>query len=195
MPNTVQNAPIFGTDFNDVNGDGNLDIYVVQNFSTPQFETPPFRGGLSQLMLGDGNGNFETIPASKSGLVVRGDGRGLVKTDLNADGHPDYVISINNGELLAFKRESDAKPPNQLILKGYPGNPLATGSRVIFKSSRLNDSIRVDEIYQGNGYLSQSSNTIYFDPKYDSLTIRWPDGKVTEHILEKGRRVIKISQK
>ena len=84
---------------------------------TPQFETPPFRGGLSQLMLGDGNGNFETIPASKSGLVVRGDGRGLVKTDLNADGHPDYVISINNGELLAFKRESDAKPPNQLILK------------------------------------------------------------------------------
>ena len=195
LPNTVQNAPIFGTDFSDVNGDGNLDIYVVQNFSTPQFETPPFRGGLSQLMLGDGNGNFETIPASKSGLVVRGDGRGLVKTDLNADGHPDYVISINNGELLAFKRESDAKPPNQLILKGYQGNPLATGSRVIFKSSRLNDSIRVDEIYQGNGYLSQSSNTIYFDPKYDSLTIRWPDGKVTEHILEKDRRVVKISQK
>ena len=195
LPNTVQNAPIFGTDFNDINGDGNLDIYVVQNFSTPQFETPPFRGGLSQLMLGDGNGNFQTIPASKSGLVVRGDGRGLVKTDLNGDGHPDYVISINNGELLAFKRESDAKPPNQLILKGYPGNPLATGSRVIFKSSRLNDSIRVDEIYQGGGYLSQSSNIIYFDPKYDSLTIRWPDGKVTEHILEKGRRVVKISQK
>ena len=98
--------------------------------------------------------------SSKSGLVVRGDGRGLVKTDLNGDGHPDYVISINNGELLAFKRESDAKPPNQLILKGYPGNPLATGSRVIFKSSRLNDSFRVDEIYQGSGYLSQSSNII-----------------------------------
>ena len=42
LPNEVQNSPIFGIDFNDVNGDGHLDVYVVQNFSTPQFETPPF---------------------------------------------------------------------------------------------------------------------------------------------------------
>ena len=27
MPNMVQNSPIFGIDFNDVNGDGFLDIY------------------------------------------------------------------------------------------------------------------------------------------------------------------------
>ena len=65
LPNEVQNSPIFGIDFNDVNGDGHLDVYVVQNFSTPQFETPPFRGGLSQLMLGDGKGNFEVISASE----------------------------------------------------------------------------------------------------------------------------------
>ena len=34
LPNEVQNSPIFGIDFNDVNGDGHLDVYVVQNFST-----------------------------------------------------------------------------------------------------------------------------------------------------------------
>ena len=194
LPNEVQNSPIFGIDFNDVNGDGHLDVYVVQNFSTPQFETPPFRGGLSQLMLGDGKGNFEVISASESGLIVRGDGRGLVKTDLNGDGHPDYVISINNGELLSFVRETDAKPPNQLILKGSSGNPLATGAKVTFKSNLSKNSVRSEEIYQGGGYLSQSSNTIYFSPKYDSLSIRWPDGKVTEHKLDANERVVSISQ-
>ncbi|MAB59797.1 MAG: hypothetical protein CMO46_04550 [Verrucomicrobiales bacterium] len=194
MPNMVQNSPIFGIDFNDVNGDGFLDIYVVQNFSTPQFETPPFRGGLSQLMLGDGKGGFNPIDASESGLIVRGDGRGLVKTDLNGDGHPDYVVSINDGELLAFTRTTEESPPKKLILSGNIGNPLATGSRLLFSSSVSKKLLRVEEIYQGGGYLSQSTNSIYFDKKFNSVAIRWPDGKETKHSLKGDKRVFRISQ-
>ena len=63
-----------------------------------------------------------------------------------------------------------------------------------FKSNLSKNPVRSEEIYQGGGYLSQSSNTIYFSPKYDSLSIRWPDGKVTEHKLDANERVVSISQ-
>ena len=85
-----------------------------------------------------------------------------VKTDLNGDGHPDYVISINNGELLSFVRETDAKPPNQLILKGSSGNPLATGAR-----GHLN-LIAQRTLFVQRKYIKEvdiflnPSNTIYF---------------------------------
>ena len=35
LPRIVQSSPVFGSTICDVNGDGNLDIYVVQNFSGP----------------------------------------------------------------------------------------------------------------------------------------------------------------
>ena len=43
--------------------------------------------------------------------------------------------------------------------------------------------MRVEEIYQGGGYLSQSGNALYIDSSFDSVIIFWPDGKKTEHPL------------
>ena len=183
LPSVAQNAPIFGLDFCDVNGDGNLDLYAVQNFSVTQFETPPYRGGLSQLMLGDGKGNFRALNATESGLIVSTDGRGLARTDLNGDGFPDFVVAVNNGELQAFTSAAEGPRLKKVNLKGMKGNPMAAGSRILFKSKDAKDRVRVEEIYQGGGYLSQSGNSIYIDPSFDSLIIFWPDGKKTEHSL------------
>ena len=183
LPSTVQNAPIFGLDFCDVNGDGNLDLYAVQNFSVTQFETPPYRGGLSQLMLGDGKGNFRALNATESGLIVSTDGRGLARTDLNGDGFPDFVVAVNNAELQAFTSAAEGPRPKKVNLKGMKGNPMAAGSRILFKSKDAKGRVRAEEIYQGGGYLSQSGNSIYIDPSFDSVIIFWPDGKKTEHSL------------
>ena len=183
LPSAAQNAPIFGLNFCDVNGDGNLDLYAAQNFSVTQFETPPYRGGLSQLMLGDGEGGFKALTASESGLIVPTDGRGLARTDINGDGLPDFVVAVNDGELQAFTRVVDGPRPKKVILKGAKGNPMAAGSKILFKSKNVKGRIRVEEIYQGGGYLSQSGNAIYIDSSFDSLIISWPDGKKTEHSL------------
>ena len=183
LPSEAQNAPIFGLNFCDINGDGNLDLYAAQNFSVTQFETPPYRGGLSQLMLGDGKGGFKALTASESGLIVPTDGRGLARTDINGDGLPDFVVAVNDGELQAFTRVVDGPRPKKVILKGAKGNPMAAGSKILFKSKNVKGRIRVEEIYQGGGYLSQSGNAIYIDSSFDSLIIFWPDGKKTEHSL------------
>ena len=170
FPNSAQSSAIFGLEFADVDGDGSLDLYAVQNFSNPQFETPPFRGGLSVLLKGDGKGGFSELPHSESGLVVATDGRGLACSDLNHDGRPDFLVGINNGELQAFTNRSGI-PGRVLRLKGKKGNPLAAGARV-----RLicKDGGRLREIYQGGGYLSQSSPVIFLGPEVTSVEVLWP---------------------
>ncbi|MDB4622669.1 FG-GAP-like repeat-containing protein, partial [Akkermansiaceae bacterium] len=67
----------------DVDLDGVLDIYLVQNFHSPQVETGRMSGGLSQLLRGKGDGSFEVVPVDESGLLVAGDAASLTQADLN----------------------------------------------------------------------------------------------------------------
>lgn len=57
-PNASAASPIFGCVLNDIDGDGFLDLYVVQNFFGPQRETGYTDGGNSLLMRGNGAGDF-----------------------------------------------------------------------------------------------------------------------------------------
>ena len=45
----------------DVNADGNADIYIAQNFFSPQLETGRMDGGVSLLLLGKGDGTFQEV--------------------------------------------------------------------------------------------------------------------------------------
>ena len=103
LPRIAQIAPSFGSALFDANADGNLDAYLAQNFFTPQLETGKMAGGLSQLLLGDGKGGFTPVTAKESGLIVPGDAKAVVITDVNVDGSPDIVVGINNGAVLTFE--------------------------------------------------------------------------------------------
>ena len=83
--------------------DGKLDLYLAQNFFSPQPETGRMDGGLSLLLRGNGDGSFTPVWPNESGLVVPGDAKGLVVIDLNNDGWPDFVVGINNGAPVAFE--------------------------------------------------------------------------------------------
>ena len=193
LPNEAQTSPIFGLDLCDVDADGKLDLYAVQNFSTPQFETPPFRGGLSILLLGDGKGGLAPVPASESGLVVPSDGRGLARTDLNGDGRPDFVVAVNDGELLAFEhRGGTGTAGRKLRLKGPAGNPLAAGARLLLEFT--DGRRRAIEIYQGGGYLSQSSAAVLIDEAAVAVEVSWPSGGSSRHELPKSGGEIVIEE-
>ena len=148
LPRIAQASPIFGCTLNDVDGDGNLDLYVVQNFYGPQRETGYMDGGVSLLFKGDGSGNFQPVDACDSGLVVTGDATSLTAVDLNRDGRVDFVVGRNNSSLLSFVNQIPQTTGAAV------DQELKIGAKVLLKNP--DGTRRLHEITAGGGYLSQS---------------------------------------
>ena len=125
---------------------------MVQNFYGPEPETGHMAGGLSQLLTGDGTGNFKPVSPEESGLVVFEDTKSLTRKDLDGDGWKDLIIGVNNGNIKVFKNHNSGTNKNAIIsLAGKIGNSSAIGARV---TAQYNDgSSRVRELQAGSGYL------------------------------------------
>ena len=204
LPTLAQVSPSYGVVVTEVNGDQHPDIYLVQNFFTAQVETGRMDGGMSLLLLGQGNGSFRPVSPRTSGLVVTGDAKSLVAIDLDATG-TSFLVGVNDGELLAFKRLDKGSPDGgdldgggnnakkiatkldgtllKISLAGPAGNRLGIGALV---QLQLNDgSNQTAEVHAGSGYLSQSTTTLSFgvptDRTAQQVNIRWPDGTTTRH--------------
>ena len=95
-PDLSQLAPVMSVDVVDLDGDGNLDCLLGQNFYLAQRETGRDNGGLCLLLKGQGDGSFESVWPSESGISIRADVRDTAWVDLNGDGHPDWLIATNN---------------------------------------------------------------------------------------------------
>ena len=102
LPRIAQIAPLRGIVAGDFDGDGNADIYAVQNSFAARASIGHFDGGLSQLLRGDGHGQFIAVPAAESGLVVPGETKAVETRDLDGDGWPDFVVTLGDGKTLAF---------------------------------------------------------------------------------------------
>jgi hypothetical protein len=197
LPRIGQLSPVFGLAFSEVNGDGNPDLYLAQNSFSPQRETGRMDGGLSLLLMGNGDGTFKPIWPDASGLVVPGDAKSLTCTDLNGDGWPDFVVGINNGPLQAFENQSLGH--NRMLtvrLDGHPGNPTAVGARTTIRVPGR--KTQTAEVHAGGGYLSQSTSVLTFGlgarAEETEVTVRWPDGKETKTTVRGDQRSVVISQ-
>ena len=179
LPRIVQSSPIFGSALCDVNGDGNLDLYVVQNFSGPQRETGYMHGGVSQLLLGDGSGSFEPISPEKSGLVVPGDATSLTTHDLNQDGRVDFLVGVNNGKFKSFINQTSTEAYS-LRLPDFPRGKRFIGSKIWVYYS--DSSVQLHEAFGGEGYLSHSAPIVFIGNKKSikKIVIQWPDGSKEE---------------
>ena len=199
LPALGQISPGFGVVATEVNGDGNADIYIVQNFYHPQRETGKMAGGLSVLLLGDGTGSFDQVWPNQSGLIVSEDARGLSSCDWNNDGWVDFVVSVNNGKMKLFENNPDVSNELNSLkvrLSYAQGNPNGVGSKV---SVIMEDgTVQSDEVSAGGSYLSQSSPDLFFgvglEKKIKSINVRWPDGKETVNEYKKGENIINISR-
>jgi hypothetical protein len=175
LPRIAQISPIFGCALSDMNGDGNLDLFVAQNFSGPQRETGNMDGGVSMFLEGLGNGQFQPIWPSVSGVIIPEDARSLAIVDIDQNRRPDLMIGINN-DAPVYLQNKLANPMKTIRLVGPAKNVAAIGSRVqlTFADGRQQSH----ELYAGGGYLSQSAAEIFVadSDNLESIDIRWPDG-------------------
>jgi hypothetical protein len=197
LPRVAQIAPSQGTVAGDFDGDGHADIYVVQNSYAPIPAVGRFDGGLSQLLRGDGRGHFTAVPPAESNLIVPGDAKALVVLDLDDDGWPDFFVSRNNDDTLAFHNQGVAGRTSACIrLRGRSGNPTAVGAKVMVE---LTDGATLSaEVYAGSGYYSQSTAACFFGyaeanpPR--QVRVRWPTGEMTLHPFPPGSSSLILSE-
>jgi hypothetical protein len=197
LPTLAQTSPGFGAVMSDFDADGFTDVYLVQNSFSPRREIGRWDGGISVLLMGSKDGRLSPAPFAASGLVVPGDAKSAVVTDLNGDAWPDIVVGVNNSDVMAFENQAVPGRRQAVIrLRGRAGNPIAVGSQV---SVTRDDGVRqTAEVQAGGGYLSQQSCALWFGlgagAEIDAIEVRWPDGKLTRHKPQPGETIIVITQ-
>ncbi|MDQ8186493.1 FG-GAP-like repeat-containing protein [Pelagicoccus sp. SDUM812002] len=187
LPRLAQTAPVFGIAAQDFDGDGFTDIFLAQNSHAPEPTTGRFSGGLSLLVLGNGDGTFQPVPSAQSGLVVPGDAKSTITLDLGNDGWPDLVVAQNSDRLLAFQNFGvEGHRSFGVELEYTQSNPHGYGSKVTI--IRKDGTKTTAELTSTTGYLSQSEPKLFFGYKESNkpteIIVAWPKGNKTSHPFE-----------
>jgi hypothetical protein len=182
LPRVAQIAPSFGAVMADLDADGDLDIALAQNSFSPQRETGRMDGGLGEVLLNDGTGEFAAPGPAATGVVVPGDAKSLTVADVNSDGRPDLAVGVADGPVAAFENASVTQP-GWLEVR-LPASEV--GARV----TRLGQT---QELTSGGGYRSQSPPSLWFRGYWTDLgsglvfEVQWPDGTTSHHYQDTGR--------
>jgi len=178
LPDEAQFAPVFGVNVADVDGDGDEDIFLAQNYFAMRLEEPRLDAGRGLWLKNDGKGNFTAMPGRESGMIIYGEQRGSAVCDYDEDGRADLVVAQNNGTTKLFHNER-AKPGLRVRLQGPPANPYGIGAAVWLSFGSRNGPAR--EIHGGSGYWSQDSliPVLGTPEPPTAINVRWPGGKVT----------------
>jgi hypothetical protein len=197
LPRIAQISPTEGIVAGDFDGDGHADIYAVQNSYNAAPAVGRFDSGLSQLLLGNGDGTFRSMDPAASGLVVTGDAKALVTLDFDDDGRPDFLVSRNDNVTLAFRNSTSTNHHFLRVrLHGAAGNEQAIGAIVTVESA--DGSRQTAEVHSTSGYYSQSSPDLFFgatsSKKFRRITVQWPRGQHSETEVSADQTKVEIEE-
>ena len=182
LPAEAQFAPAFGVNAGDLDGDGNEDIFLGQNFFGVELSIPRQDAGRGLWLRGDGAGRFTTVPGQESGILVYGEQRGTALCDYDGDGRVDIAVAQNSARTRLLHNRL-AKPGLRVRLEGPPGNALGVGAILrVGNESKLGPA---REVHAGSGYWSQDSavQVISAPAGANQIEVHWPGGKTTRSTL------------
>jgi hypothetical protein len=176
LPAEAQFTAAFCPVVADFDNDGAEDIVLSQNVFGVHREESRQDAGFGLLLLGQGDGTFETASIRESGLAVFGEGRGAATADFNHDGRADLVICQNGAKPKLFLNQAKRRGLRVRLLGGK-GNREGVGAQIRLEWNRKPGPSRM--IRLGSGFLSQSSTTQVLGAaeKATALLVAWPSGE------------------
>ena len=177
----------WGTQFFDVDSDGDQDLFVANGHTYPQVEEREWDeryAQRNQLFLNTGSGRFREPDSMSAGLALARSSRGAAFGDLDNDGDIDVVVN-NVDDSPTILRNDTRRKGHWLTVKlvGKSPNEPAIGARV---TAAIPGRKLTREVRSGGSYLSQNDLRLHFGlgpaQRLDRLLVRWPDGK--EQVLE-----------
>ena len=131
-----------------------------------------------------------------TGADSDGDGRSVVAADFRNVGMMDLLVrQAGGGPLLLFENRLPRRHYLKVSLRGRASNRQGVGARL---TAVAHGQPLVRELYPANGYRSQSPNIVHFGladaTEVESLTVRWPSGKVQVLKGVKGDRHVVIDE-
>jgi hypothetical protein len=140
--------------------------------------------------------HFDAV-ADEWGLATPSFSNGAAYGDLDGDGALDLVVNNVNQAAMVYRNNARTRTPGrrsvQLRLEGAGKNRHAIGARVTLYAG---DTAQVQELFPARGFQSSVDYLLTFGigerAGYDSLEVRWPDGRVSRQPAgPAGRRVLR----
>jgi hypothetical protein len=164
LPVEAQFSVLNGMVVDDYDGDGNLDVLINGNDFGTEVGIGRYDALNGLLLKGDGTGGFTPLSILQSGIYIPGDGKALVKLRGSAG---NYLVA-------ASQNKSDLK---LYELRKKTGSISIAPDDMSAIVRYRNGTIRKEEFYYGNSFLSQSARFLQTDPGMVNVTITDSKGK------------------
>jgi len=158
LPTAAQFSSVLGSQIQDFDDDGQLDVLLVGNNYGTELTIGKLDASFGTLLKGNGKGNFSVVPMDQSGLDLKCEPRSLAA--IQKGNKLSYLMTNYDGPIKGFNALSQHP-----ILK-VTDNDL----KIQFKDAS-NKILSTIELYNGNGYLSQSSKYISYPKQATSADI------------------------